>query len=336
MRERPDLRERPIAIGGSAQARGVISTCNYPARKFGVRSAMATGQALRLCPGLILLPHQMDLYRDVSASMMAIFKDYSELIEPLSVDEAFLDVSAVAQDENRARDIAQSIRARVQAELGITVSAGVAPNKFLAKVASDWRKPDGLFQVRESEVSRFMHDLPVKVIPGVGRVTHQQLQFLGVSTCGQLQGFSREELAEHFGRFGERLYDCSRGIDHRPVKVERERKSVSVERTFAQDLVGQQSCYDQLPELWQRLQPRLARLEGDYRVSKGFVKVKFADFAQTTVERVGTEWDARALQPLLAEALGRGQQKVRLLGVGLRVTPRHQAPEPHQAGLFDN
>lgn len=335
MRERPELVQRPIAIGGSANARGVISTCNYPAREFGVRSAMATARALRLCPGLILLPHRLDLYREVSAEMMSIFRRYTELLEPLSVDEAYLDVSAVTDGEFDALAIAQQIRADVSRELHITVSAGVAGNKFLAKVASDWRKPNGLFQVLNSQVADFVADLSVRLIPGVGRVTCEQLQYLGVTRCRDLNRYSLEQLQQLFGRFGDRLYWFSRGIDERSVTPERERKSVSVEQTFAKDVASKDDCYKKLADLWPRLQRRLDKLGNDFVVSKGFVKVKFADFTQTTVERPGKDWSPDAFKPLLMEALARGQQGVRLLGLGVRVTPIPAAATPDQMGLFD-
>ncbi|UTF59629.1 DNA polymerase IV [Gilvimarinus sp. DA14] len=335
MRERPELVHRPIAIGGSASARGVISTCNYPAREFGVRSAMATARALRLCPGLILLPHRLDLYREVSASMMSIFRRYTDLLEPLSVDEAYLDVSASATDEQQALDVARKIRRDVARELQITVSAGVAGNKFLAKVASDWRKPDGLFQVSHVDTDKFVADLSVRLIPGVGRVTCEQLQYLGVIYCRDLYRYSIDELQTMFGRFGARLYWFSRGIDEREVTPERERKSVSVEQTFAEDLASKEACYDKLYELWPRLQRRLDKIDQEAAVAKGFVKVKFADFTQTTVERPGTQWGPEAMRPLLTEALARGHQKVRLLGLGVRLEQSPASDTPDQIGLFD-
>ncbi|WP_040515997.1 DNA polymerase IV [Gilvimarinus chinensis] len=335
MRERPELMHRPIAVGGSASSRGVISTCNYPARKFGIRSAMATARALRLCPGLILLPHRIDLYRQVSAAMMDIFRRYTDVLEPLSVDEAFLDVTAVAGTESEALTIAQQIRTDVQRELSITVSAGVAGNKFLAKVASDWRKPNGVFQVLSSDVKSFTADLSVRVIPGVGRVTCEQLQYLGVVQCRDLYRYTLEELQHLFGRFGVRLYWFSRGVDDREVTAERNRKSVSVERTFAEDLATKEACYEQLSGLCVRLQQRLEKLEYNAVIGKGFVKVKFADFSQTTVERPGLIWNADTLRPLLAEALTRGQEKVRLLGVGVRLLPAPPSGGVDQIGLFD-
>ncbi|MDO6570282.1 DNA polymerase IV [Gilvimarinus sp. 2_MG-2023] len=319
MRDRPELFDRPMAIGGSANRRGVISTCNYSARQFGVRSAMATAYALRLCPGLTLLEHRMALYREVSQEMMAIFHKYSDIVEPLSLDEAFLDVSSNCESLQEAGSLAQEIRQKVWQTLGITVSAGVAGNKFLAKVASDWRKPDGMFVIDSDRQNSFVAQLPIRCIPGVGKVTSDQLQFMGVSLCQDLYCHSENDLVKRFGRFGARLYHLSRGVDERPVKPTRERKSVSVEQTYAQDIESLNACEALLPELYQRLMLRLEKLPADTVIAKGFVKIKFSDFRQTTLERLGGDWAADAFLPLLAQAYSRGNGRVRLLGLGVRL-----------------
>ena len=197
MRDDPTLRHRPVAVGGDPHRRGVIATCNYPARHFGVHSAMASSQALRLCPELVIVPPNFDKYRKVSTQIHDIFRRYTSLIEPLSLDEAFLDVSASDQFDNSATRIAEALRQDIRRELGITVSAGVAPNKFLAKVASDWRKPDGLFVIPPAQVDAFVAALPVKKISGVGRVTGERMAGLNLHTCGDLQSMSRLELSQH-------------------------------------------------------------------------------------------------------------------------------------------
>ena len=190
IRDDPSLRNRPVAVGGDPNRRGVIATCNYPARHFGVHSAMASSHALRLCPELVIVPANFDKYRKVSAQIHDIFRRYTSLIEPLSLDEAFLDVTDSEQFDNSATRIAEALRQDVRRELGITVSAGVAPNKFLAKVASDWRKPDGLFVIPPDQVDAFVAALPVKKISGVGRVTAERMAGLNLHTCGDLQGMS--------------------------------------------------------------------------------------------------------------------------------------------------
>ncbi|WP_049720960.1 DNA polymerase IV [Gilvimarinus polysaccharolyticus] len=338
IRDNPDLQGRPVAVGGHPERRGVISTCNYPARKFGVRSAMASAYALRLCAGLIILPHRMAHYRQISQKIMMIFHQFTDLVEPLSLDEAFLDVTEQVNINVSARDIAASIRKQVSDELGITVSAGVAPNKFLAKVASDWHKPDALFEIAPSQVSTFVAQLPVTCIPGVGRVTAERLARLHVKTCADLLAFSEQELCEHFGQFGSRLYHCSRGSDTRMVRSERQKKSVSVEQTFDCDLPAREACDLYLSELICRLQERIDKLADSYSAGKAFVKVKFADFSSTTLERAGGEFTRNSFAELILEAASRNEGLVRLLGVGVRLNKADSVPptEVDQLGLFEN
>lgn len=333
MRDNPTLRSKAIAVGGDPDRRGVISTCNYAARAFGVRSAMASKTALRLCPHLTLVPHRFDAYRAASQCMREIFARYTPLIEPLSLDEAYLDVSECTALQGSATRIAEAIRAAVKQEVGITVSAGVAPNKFLAKVASDWRKPDGLFVVRPEQVAEFVRSLPVAKIFGVGKVTAGRMASLGIADCGDLQQWTLLDLVDRFGSFGNRLYSLCRGEDDRPVKPHRIRKSLSVEHTYEQDLVGDQACIEKLPSLVAELSQRLDLLRGDYRVHKCFVKVKFADFTSTTLERVTTDVSSATFQALLLEALKRQPLAVRLLGAGVRfVDPANSATD--QLDLF--
>lgn len=319
MRDNPALANIPIAVGGSSDRRGVISTCNYQAREYGVRSAMATARAIKLCPNLTVIPGHMDKYRQVSQQIMAIYRDYTDLIEPLSLDEAFLDVTDSEHCKGSATLIAQEIRARIKAEVGITVSSGVAPSKFLAKIASDWDKPDGLYVIRPHEVDAFVEVLPVEKIFGVGEKTAARLHKLGVKQCGDLRGYTLAQLVDHFGRFGKRLYELCRGIDDRPVRVSRERKSISVENTFSQDLPDLESCLVHLPELMQSLASRFEKHREKRTVKGAVVKMKFADFTQTTVEHASDQPDLELFAALMREAWGRGCKPVRLLGVGYRL-----------------
>ncbi|AJE15991.1 DNA polymerase IV [Stutzerimonas stutzeri] len=332
MRDDPTLAQRPIAVGGAADRRGVIATCNYEARAFGVRSAMASAHALRLCPDLLILRPRMDVYREASQEIHGILRSYTDLIEPLSLDEAYLDVSACTQFNGSATRIAQDIRRRVWQQLRITVSAGVAPNKFLAKIASDWNKPDGLFVITPAEVGAFVASLPVKRLHGVGRVTAEKLDRLGIRTCADLGQWSRLALVREFGAFGERLWGLAQGIDERPVQVERRRQSVSVEQTFDRDLPDLAACEAQLAELLAQLERRIARLEADYRPGKPFVKLKFHDFTQTTVEQVGVGATLEGFTSLLAGAYARGERPVRLIGIGVRLSSRREQVE--QLRLF--
>lgn len=322
-RDHPELRGRPLAVGGAAERRGVLATCNYAARRFGLHSAMPTRSALQRCPGLILRPPDLPRYREVSGAIFRIFADYTDRIEPVSLDEAYLDLS----HEPRATRVAQAIRARIRAEQGLTASAGVAPNKFLAKVASDWNKPDGLFVVLPQQVDEFVHALPVGRIPGVGRVTEARLQALGATTCGALRRLPREVLVQHFGRFGERLHELARGIDERPVRTRRTRKSLSVEHTFARDLGGLEDCLSLLPALQDELEARLARQPPTLRkaVRGQFVKIRFNDFSQTTVQCPTPAPDGSRFRALCEAGWRRGRRPVRLLGLGLRLDPAPRA-----------
>ena len=318
MRDAPHLVNLPIAVGGSSSGRGVISTCNYAARQFGVRSAMPTAYALRLCPDLVLRAHRFDAYRQASKAMKSIFYDYTDLVEPLSLDEAFLDVSAVSRCEGSATRIAEEIRSRVLAEVGITCSAGVANNKFLAKVASDWQKPNGITVITPDQNDAFSRALPVGKLSGVGRVTAAKLAGIGLHTCADLRECGLEVLLKRFGKFGLRLYERAHGRDDRPVVPSRERLSIGVERTFERDLPDAE-CVGQLPDLLEELQCRIAKAHADSKIMKLFVKVKFTDFVSTTVERRCSVVDDAGYADLLTQAVARSRLNVRLLGVGVKI-----------------
>ena len=233
VRDRPELRGKPVGVGGARDRRGVLTTCNYEARKFGVRSAMPTFMALQRCPKLIVLPTRFDVYRREAAVIRAILHRFTPLVEPLSLDEAYLDVSA---HPGAPGALAQVIRNLIFRKTKLTASAGIGPNKLVAKIASDLNKPNGQCEVAPNEVPEFMAALPVRKIWGIGAVTEQKLQQRGITTCGELQRFTVCELLDIFGKFGAELYDLCRGIDERPVEPDRERKSLSTEETFASDL----------------------------------------------------------------------------------------------------
>ncbi|MDQ1830829.1 DNA polymerase IV [Massilia scottii] len=331
MRDNPALREVPLAVGGQPGQRGVVATCNYEARRYGIHSAMATAQALKLCPDLVVIPPAMEKYRIASRQILAIYGDYTDLVEPLSLDEAYLDVSDSPHCKGSATLIAQEIRKRIFDTVGITASAGVAPNKFVAKIASDWNKPDGLWLVRPDQVDAFVAALPVKKLHGVGKVTAAKLNKLGVQTCADLRTWTLLELQHHFGTFGTRLHDLCRGIDNRAVCNERERKSVSVEETYTPDVPDLPACIALLPELFDNLNARIARAGAQKSVQKLFVKLKFADFHQTTVECVGIAPHMGQYAKLMETGYARGRQPVRLLGVGVRLG---EAENLEQLSLF--
>ena len=319
MRDNPALNDVPIAIGGSVEQRGVVATCNYPAREFGIHSAMPMAQALKRCPHLTVIRGDMAKYKAVARQVFAIYRDVTELIEPLSLDEAFLDVTDVSLCNGSATRMAEAIRQRVKQEVGITVSAGVAPNKFLAKIASDWRKPDGLFVITPNDIDGFVQQLPVKKIHGVGPRTAEKLAGLGIQTCADLRARPLTELVEQFGRFGHRLFELSFGRDERPVKTHRERKSISTEQTYSQDLPTLETCRQQLPDLLNDLEQRYARLDPAPAVRGLMVKIKFNDFTQTTVEHADPAPNQEQFESLLTIGWARGEKPVRLLGVGYRL-----------------
>lgn len=319
MRDEPSLRHVPMAVGGSSMRRGVIATCNYPARAFGVRSAMASSMALRLCPDLVFRASRFEVYREASKAMLEIFSRYSDAIEPLSLDEAYIDVTDAAHCQGSATLIAKEIRASVERELGITVSAGVASNKLLAKIASDWQKPNGLTVVQPKDNDAFSRALPVAKLRGVGAVTAGKLEQMGVQYAWQLREVGLQTLEERFGKFGYSLYEQAHGRDERPVKASRERKSLGVEKTFAEGL-AQMQCFEALAPLKAELLERLAKRQCLSRIAKVFVKVKFADFTSTTAEGVCSAVDGDAIGRLLSSALTRSKLAVRLLGVGVRLT----------------
>lgn len=334
MRDNPVLRGKAIAVGGSASRRGVIATASYEARKFGVHSAMASATAIKRCPQLILIPGRMSVYREASRQMHEIFADYTDLIEPLSLDEAFLDVSHCTRCRGSATLIAREIRQRIGERIGITVSAGIAPNKFIAKIASDINKPDGQFVVTPVEVDKFLETLPVKKIWGVGRVTAERLHKQGIETCGDVRRYDIYRFVREFGQFGEHIHRLAQGIDERPVRSEWRRKSVSVENTYAEDLPDLESCQGKIPALLESLQKRLERLDDDYRIHNCFLKMKFYDFNQTTVERQQTEPSYDDYSVLCEEAWQRGQVPVRLLGIGARLVDLTDSSG--QMDLFEN
>lgn len=328
-REHPELSGKPLAVGGAADRRGVLATCNYEARRFGLHSAMPTRTAVQRCPELILRPVNMALYKRVSQAIFRIYQRYTELIEPLSLDEAYLDVSGTGS----ATLIAKDIRKTIRKEQGLTASAGVAPNKFLAKVASDWNKPNGLFVITPDDIEDFVAGLPVKRIHGVGKVTATRLHALGIQTCGDLQAYEQGQLEEHFGRFGQQLYQYARGIDHRPVRTQTDRKSLSVERTFEHDLEGLEPCLEVLPDLLEKLLLRLERLHDkrDKSIQTLFVKIKFSDFQLTTVQATASAPELALGKTLLQKGWDRARKPVRLLGIGVHFGPR--APARDQLSL---
>jgi DNA polymerase IV len=318
-RDNPDLRGKPVIVAWQAR-RSVVCAASYEARAFGVRSAMPAVQAERLCPGGIFVPPDFTRYRAVSRGVHEIFKRHTDLIEPLSLDEAYLDVTENKTGLPTATLVAQTIREQIRQELKLTASAGVAPNKFLAKIASDWRKPDGLFVIQPDEVDAFLLPLLVGRLPGVGKVTGEKLAKLGVQTVADLRGLDLAGLEEHFGRYGLRLHELARGVDNSEVVPDRPTQSISVEDTFERDipLTDTEPMIRRLAEkLWSasRKESRIARTV--------VLKLKTSEFKILTRSHTPSS-PPSSCEELTDIALGLRervalgpQQRYRLVGVGL-------------------
>jgi len=277
-RDNPDLRGKPVAVGGTRE-RGVVAAASYEARAYGVKSAMPSVTARRRCPNLIFVKPRFDVYSEVSRQIRSIFAEFTEAIEPLSLDEAYLDVSGV----DSARDVAQAIRARIRAETGLTASAGVSYNKFLAKLASDQNKPDGLCVIPPARGAEFVQSLPVKRFHGVGPRTAEKMARLGIETGADLAVQSRAFLDTHFGSFSGYLYWAARGRDDRPVRANRIRKSVGAERTFFEDIHARDALHAALANVLDALMERVERSESAGRTVT--LKLRYSDFRTITRAR---------------------------------------------------
>ena len=317
--DRPELRGKPVIVGGSRE-RGVVAACSYEARPFGVRSALPMNRALRLCPEAVVLPVRMARYQEVSRQVFAIFGRYTDRIEPLSVDEAFLDVTGCERLFGTPREIAQRIRREVREELGLAISAGVAPNKFLAKLASESAKPDGLLEIAPERVDEFLLPLPVERIWGVGNKAAQQLHRQGCRTVADLRRLSVAQLTSLFGVWGERLYHLARGEDERVVEVDAPAKSYGAEETFAVDLTRSEDLHRELLAQAEKVAARLRRHGQSGRVLT--LKVRYADFETLTRRLTLPEPTAhgKTLYRAACDLLQRteaGERPVRLLGLSV-------------------
>jgi DNA polymerase IV len=319
MRDDPSLAGRPVVVGGDPRGRGVVAAASYEARRFGIHSAMPAAQAVRLCPYAVFLEPDFPRYRRESAAIFAIYRELTPLVQPLSLDEAYLDVSRHLGAFPSATAIAKEIRRRVREERRLTVSVGVAPNKLVAKIASDFRKPDGLTVVRPGEVEAFLAPLPVRRLHGVGPSSEQTLAELGVRTVAELRALSLDRLLARFGHWGRTLWHYSRGLDQRPVHPHEPRRSLSAERTFRTDLAALPEIDEVIAALAEEVANGLQRR--DLAGCTITVKVRYADFTTLTRSRTLAVPTARldAIDAVARELVRRteaGRQPVRLLGVG--------------------
>jgi DNA polymerase-4 len=330
-RDNPELRGKPLAVGGSPESRGVVAAASYEARKFGVRSALPMARAVRLCPELLIVPPDFARYRDASQKVMEILHSATPLVEPLSLDEAYLDVTENRWGEPLAMNVAQRIKDTIRRELQLTASAGVAPNKFLAKIASGWQKPDGLTVIAPERVESFLQKLPVEALWGVGPVTAKKLRAIGIERLVDIRTADRDVLAKAVGSLADWLVELSHGRDSRPVEPNRETKSVSCETTYAQDLTD-------LREINQQIQLLAEEVAGDLK-RKGLrartvtIKVRYNNFSTVTRSHT-TEYftDSRPdlvnRAQMLLERTEAGARPVRLLGVGAHALKPAEPPSP--------
>src|ERR1700722_4927266 len=318
-RDNPELRGKPVAVGGSRE-RGVVAAASYEARKFGVHSAMPSITAKRKCPDLIFVKARFDAYKAISLQIREIFAEYTPIIEPLSLDEAYLDVTENLKGIISATRIAEEIRAQIRAETELTASAGVSYNKFLAKLASDHRKPDGLFVITPAMGSEFVETLPVRKFHGIGPATAKRMEQLGIATGFDLRAQDLAFLQQHFGKAGSYYYWAARGVDERPVRADRMRKSVGAENTFPADLFTHEAARDALREIVEKVWGYCER--SGIRGRTVTLKVKFANFQQITRSRTGqtqiaTRSELEQLGYALLEPLFPAAEGVRLLGISL-------------------
>ncbi len=334
--DNPELRGKPVAVGGSSE-RSVVAAASYEARKFGVRSAMPSVTAKRLCPELIFVRHHFDRYQELSQQVFDIFREYSDLVEPLSIDEAFLDVTTDRKNIGSATLIAGAIKEEIKEKTGLTASAGVSVNKFLAKIASDINKPDGLYVILPEDAEKFIETLPVERFYGIGRVTAEKMHRLGIHTGNDLRMADRLSLIRNFGKSGLFFYDIVRGIDNRPVEVSQERKSIGTEYTFEKDLV---TTFEIVAELYKIEKELMNRIEDAGTTGRTVtLKVKFADFRQITRSKT-LPYYIRKFDSLHQEVtnirkkLDLKGSRIRLLGVTVSNLENDDTDDP-QLHLFE-
>jgi len=328
LKDHPELKNLPVVIS-SHHPRAVIAAASYPARKFGLRSAMSMSQAKKLCPQVLVIEPNFEKYRAVSTQIHQIFQRYTHIIEPLSLDEAYLDVTENLKNIPSATEVAMQIRHDIFQVTGLTASAGVAPNKFLAKIASDWHKPNGICVIKPSQVQNFIQHLALKKIPGVGKVTQEKLKALQLETLGDLQQMDEAILIQHFGKYGQQLYLYAQGIDERPVQTERERRQISKETTFDDDLILTE-CHNYWPKLIDQVWASLEKKKLSARGVSAKLKLKnfqvlqhSKSFKQPLENKQQLE---DVLQQLLIEMRISKHAQFRLIGVGVYQLSEQQDP----------
>ncbi|RZK76676.1 MAG: DNA polymerase IV [Pedobacter sp.] len=341
-RDFPELRNKPVVVGGSPEGRGVVATASYEARKFGIKSAMSSRQAYQLCPYAIFVRPRFEAYKEVSVAIREIFSRYTDLIEPLSLDEAYLDVTDDKLEIGSALEIAKQIKNAIKDELNLTASAGVSSSKFVAKIASDMNKPDGLTFIGPSKIVSFMEQLPVERFFGVGKVTAKRMKVMHIHTGADLKKLSEQELINYFGKSGRFYYKIVRGIDEREVRSSRETKSLAAEDTFAYDLISLEEMHVELSKLALKVASRLEKKQLKGRTVT--LKIKYSDFKQVTRNHslgypIGDYDSIFEASKSLLENVDLEDKQVRLLGISLsnfgEVQVMRKFTDPYQLSLFE-
>ncbi|MCD6188004.1 MAG: DNA polymerase IV [Desulfuromusa sp.] len=336
-RDNVQLRGKPVVVGGNPDSRGVVATCSYEARQFGIHSAMSCARAYRLCPQVIFVRPRFDAYHEVSQQIRAIFLQYTDLVEPLSLDEAYLDVSSNKPNIQSATWVAQIIRQKIRNETALTASAGISYNKFLAKIASDIKKPDGLTVVTPEQAEQFIARLPIRRFHGVGRVTEKKMQNLGILTGADLRQHSLQELGKNFGKAGEYYFNIARGIDLRPVVPNRVRKSIGKETTLTEDTADHGQMLTIIGDLAEKVATLLQTKQTSGLTLT--LKIKYSDFQIVTrsisrEQPIETAEEILLLSEKLLQKTEAGERSVRLLGVTIsHLTTEMPADEPLQLEL---
>jgi len=335
-RDHPEYQGKPVIVGGLPDKRGVVAACSYEARQFGIHSAMSSSRAYRLCPSAIFIRPRIDIYREVSTEIQSIFKRYTDLVEPLSLDEAYLDVTECTEFQGSATLIARSIKKTIKEETELTASAGVSYNKFLAKIASDMDKPDGCYLITPEQGEKFVELLEVRKFHGVGKATEAKMKSLGINTGADLKQWSENALIKKFGKAGRHYFQISRGIDHRPVRNDRIRKSIGSETTFQEDISDVEVMLNKLDYLSEKVFLKLN--EKGFSAKTVTLKVKYDNFDLITrcVTSENSIKGADEMMAILGELLQKteaGARKVRLLGVSVsKLDPIHQLSTGQSSG----
>lgn len=319
-RDFPEYRNKPVVVGGSPTGRGVVAAASYESRKFGIHSAMPAARAVQLCPNLIFVKPRFSVYKEVSSQIREIFFEYTDLVEPLSLDEAYLDVTQNHKNNPSATLIAKELKKRIKETTGLTASAGISGNKFLAKIASDIDKPDGIFLITPEKAEKFIEALPIGKFHGVGKATQQKMELLGINTGADLKTWDEVDLVRHFGKSGHHYYRIARGIDNREVKTDRIRKSIGKERTFSEDVSDIEWIEEFLLELSQKIENAMKPLNAAGKTIT--LKVRYKNFdtitrSQTLQNFTNSAAEITETAKKLLQLTDAGKREVRLLGISV-------------------